>query len=54
MTMLSAPEKISSPFSSRSCTIASMFGRLEIEPTTSPLSSKTASQMPMPSGTETT
>ena len=53
-TILSQSAKISSPFSSISCTIASITGRLEMEATTSPPSLNTASHIPMPSGTVTT
>ena len=53
-TMLSASLKISSPFSSRSLLIGSMFGRLEMEPATSPYWLNTASHMPMPSGVTAT
>ena len=53
-TALTASAKMPSPCSSSSLSIASIFGRLEMEPTTSPVWSITASQMPMPSGTTDT
>ena len=49
-TIASAWEKISSPFSSNNGTTCIIFGRLEMEPATSPLLSNTASHVSMPSG----
>ena len=44
------PEKISSPCSSRMSAMGLRSGRLEIDAVTSPVLSKIASQVPMPSG----
>ena len=50
-TILVASAKISSPCSLIIFSMASICGRFEIEATTSPVLSITASQIPMPSGT---